>query len=312
MTDLMTDPATSRVTKLNTASARRLIDPDADVPGGVGPGQIIPDDLLVDLGVDPTQLSEQQRITLSREATAAMYGLGLRIEAILMAGFTAQVATSDLTDPRTVYMLHEVGEETRHSRLFSRLIASIDPKVKLPLIDDPRYRWLHRLVAGLSFTVGMQFQSVFNAMVLTGEEIPDLIQKRVADRPDADPFLREVSKYHRLEEARHLSFARLRVAELWAESWWLERIAVRRVLPSIMRGLFDSFVHPGVYKAAGLPGFRTWREARRHPARVELRALTLRPVLAAMIEGGAVKPGRVGRSWRKACLVDRHGTPLNI
>jgi hypothetical protein len=305
-------PATARVRKLNTASARRMIDPDQEVLGGVGPGQIIPDDLLDLFGVDPTRLSAQQREILSREGTASMYSLGLRIEAILMAGFAASVATADLTDPRTVYMLHEVGEETRHSRLFSRLIGSIDAKAKLPLVDDPRFRGLQRILTGFAFAFGMQFQSVFNALVLTGEEIPDLLQKRVAEHPDADPFLREVSRYHRSEEARHLSFARLRVAELWAESWWLERFAVRRVLPIIMWGLFDSFVHPGMYAEAGLPGLKTWREARTHPTRVDLRALSLRPVLQAMIDGGAIKPGRVGRRWRKACLVDRHGSPLPL
>jgi hypothetical protein len=301
---------TERIERLNTVSARRILDPDEAVPGAVGPGQLIPDDLLVDLGVDVTRLTAQQRVTLSREAVASMYSIGLRIEAALIAGFAARIATSELTDARTVYMLHEVGEETRHSRLFSRIIDSIGAQARLPVIGDPRFAVLERLGTGIAFGVGMQFPSAFNAMVLAGEEIPDLLQKKIAEHPACDPLIREASRYHRLEEARHLSFARMMVGELWERSWWGERVVVRRIVPLLIAGLFDAFVHPGVYSATGLPGVKTWLAVRRSPRRVALRHAATRPVLDALIEGGALRRGRIPARWRRLCGVDRQGRPV--
>ena len=35
----------TRIRKLSTASERRVIDPDRDVPGHVGDGQLLPDEL---------------------------------------------------------------------------------------------------------------------------------------------------------------------------------------------------------------------------------------------------------------------------
>ena len=47
----------------------------------------------------------------------------------------------------------------------------------------------------------------FCVLVLTGEEVPDLFQKLAGEHPDTDPFIRDVNRYHRAEEARHLAFA---------------------------------------------------------------------------------------------------------
>ena len=45
-----------------------------------------------------------------------------------MAGFGLQIAEADdYTDPRITYLLHELGEETRHSRLFARLLDQLGP-----------------------------------------------------------------------------------------------------------------------------------------------------------------------------------------
>src|SRR5207244_6669352 len=81
-----------------------------------------------------SEVTDEQKMRLSREETAAMLSAGVAFEAILMAGFAWQVAvTSDITDPRTMYMLHEIGEETRHSRAFVRVVQELAPTAKNPL-----------------------------------------------------------------------------------------------------------------------------------------------------------------------------------
>ena len=139
-------------------------------------------------------------------------------------------------------------------------------------------------------------------MVLTGEEAPDLIQKRSSEHPDTDPFVKAVNRYHRMEEARHLSFARLLLPEVWRDASRFERWFVRRAAPAMMAGTFDSLVHPGVYRTVGLPGWRTWNAVRRSPSRQRLRAESFRPILAVLRDIGAI--GAVPPAWQKACLVD--------
>lgn len=301
-----TSPPTiqQRVERLSAAAARRVVEPDEAVPGGVGGGPVLPPSLLSVAGLDLDLTPDQQRV-LAAEEVASIAQAGIRFEAVLCAGFGAQIATTrDLTDPRLTFILHELGEETRHQRLFQRLIAELDPQARSPLP--------FRLVQlGYRFVIHatVRLRSLFYVLVLAGEEIPDLLQKMAAEHPDTDPFVREVNRYHRMEEARHLSFARAVLPEIWADAGPVDRAAVRRVAPRLVRVMFDMLVHPGVYWQVGLPGFATWRRANRTRERVQIRREATRPVLEALLESGALRRGRISRPWRRLCGVDRHGRP---
>lgn len=293
-----------RVERLNTVSARRVINPDVDIPGGPGAGQVLPDELLSVAGLD-LDLSPEQRATLSREEAASIAQEGIHFEAVLTAGFGLQIATSDVRDPRVTYLFHEIGEESRHSRLFIRLVEALAPTAKNPL-DRPLLRFLMR--RGVLQIV--KRPALLYTLVLGGEEIPDLFQKLASEHPDTDEFIRAVNKYHRQEEARHLSFARAVLPEVWAEASWTDRFAVRHVAPALIQGMFETLVHPGVYEVIGLPGWDTWKAANRTPQRIAIRHEATRNVLAALLDGGVLERGRVPRRWRELCGVDRNGEPL--
>src|SRR5215831_10818701 len=134
-----TSDVEARIERLSTASLSRILEPDLHVPGAIGDGQILPDELLSLSHVPElfeTLTAEQKRI-LSREEFASITSTGIRFESILMAGFGFDIsARPDLTDPRITYLLHEIGEETRHSRLFVRLLTQVRPSAKNP-IDGP-------------------------------------------------------------------------------------------------------------------------------------------------------------------------------
>ena len=314
----------ARVERLNRVSQQRFVDPDDDLPGSVGDGQLIADELLTIHGTG-IRLDAEQRRRLSREEVAAMFDSGIRFEAVLEAGFALRVAyASDVTDPRITYLLHEMGEETRHQRLFQRVIAQIGPTAPdvlagsriLRQVDTVFTRWI------------IEHPPLLFVMVLAGEEIPDLLQRLASEHPGTDPFLVEVNRYHRQEEARHLSFARSVLPEVWADAapqerffffffpvvlrLWAdaaphERAAVHRLAPFAITQLFDLLVQPGVYATVGLDPFATWRTVRASPERIELRRRATRPVLDALLAAGVVEPGRVPRGWRTLCGVDRHG-----
>jgi hypothetical protein len=278
-----------------------------DVVGRVGEGQVLPDELLsvAGLGLD---LTPEQRRVLSREEAASITDWEIRFEAVLEAGFAAQVATArDVTAAPLTFMLHEMGEETGHQRLFQRLLGQLEPRadwpVPRPLVNFACRRAIHAVA---------RHPALLYALVLAGEEITDGFQRAAAEHLQTDPFIRAVYEYHCREEANHVSFARAVYAEAWASSTWLDRLLVRRVAPPLIRLLFDSMVHPGVYQAAGLPAFRTWRRVSRSGERTRLRRDSTRPVVRSLIEAGALRAGKVPRPWRKICGVDRSGQTRHL
>jgi len=115
-----------------------------------------------------------------------------------MAGFSLQIAAcEDLCDPRVAYMLHEVGEETRHSRAFTRVLSEVGGNVHDPLMGGP----IGKIARRISRVI-ITKPALLAVMILGGEEIPDLIQKLAAEHPDTDPLIAAVNRYHRQEEAR--------------------------------------------------------------------------------------------------------------
>ena len=290
----MSSSVATRITRLSQASARNVIEPDDAIRGEVRPGQIIADELLSVAGLD-VELTPAQRATLSREEIASIVSEGIRFEAILGAAFNLQISQEpQLTDPQVTYALHELGEETRHSRLFIRLLGGIGPTAVNPLERGALGAVKHFMVRTL-----LNSPALVHVLVLAGEEIPDLLQKLAAEHPDTDDFLRRVARYHRQEEARHLAFARTVLPGLWARASWFERARVRWQAPLVIEYMFDSLVHPGVYRVVGLPPWRTWWAVKHTPQRLALRHEATRPVLAAAIAAGAFRSGRAPFLWRR-------------
>jgi len=301
-----TTTVAERVSRLNRTSAKRFIEPDLDLPGSVGDGQLLPDELLSvhGLGLD---LTAEQRRTLSREEVASILDNGIRFEATLEAGFGLQVTRArDITDPRVTYLLHEMGEETRHQRTFQRVIEQVRPQAKNPLAGH----WFFTRMERLGTLWIIDHAALLYVMVLAGEEIPDLLQKLASEHPDTDPFLASVNRYHRQEEARHLSFARAMLPEVWSAASAVDRFQVRHVAPTLISQMYAFLVHPGVYEHIGLDGWATWKAVNKTPERLAVLQEATRPVLAALLDAGIVRAGRVPKAWRTLCAVDAHAVPV--
>ena len=305
MTATTTVPDTdhdARIERLNAASLRRVIEPDVEVTGSLTKRQVLADELLSVAGLD-LDLTPDQRVTLAREELASIVRFGILFEAILMSGFAYQLALSpDVTDPRFTYALHEMGEETRHSRLFIRLVEELAPTQRNPLNSPLAARVRSRVLPLL-----LRRPATLDAFVLVGEEIPDLFQKLAAEHPDTDEYVRAISRYHRLEEARHLAFAGTTVGEHYRNTTWTDRFAVRWIVPIGIVGMFDMMVQPFVYATVGLPPLRTWLRVRRLPQRVALRQQCARGVLNALVDAAVVQRGRIPLLWRRVAGVDREG-----
>jgi hypothetical protein len=179
------------------------------------------------------------------------------------------------------------------------------PTAKNPL-NNPVFRLAEKIV--LPFLMNMP--ALFCLLVLSGEEVPDLLQKLASEHEDTDPMIKAVSKYHRQEEARHLAFARLLFPEQWAEAGAIERAMIRYLGSRIATGMFNTIVHPGVYATVGLPAWPTWRAVNRSAGRTALRHRALRPLFTQLVEAGVFISNRIPKGWQLAAGVDRHGNDL--
>lgn len=308
----MTDTET-KVDRLITASQRKVLEPE-EMFDWESFGSGSPISLWgVTLATCPEYtdfywhvLTEEQRIMLAREEVAAAVDSGIRMEAVLNAGLSVWMARiDDTTDNRVVYALHEIAEETRHSRAFIRLLEALQPKAKNTVIRGP-WRYVSNFLVGST----IKRPPLLVIAALAGEEIPDLFQKMSSDNEETDPLLVAVNKYHRQEEARHISFGKRLLNEVWSGkvSLW-ERFYARYIMSRQIQLVFMGYIHPGVYRLVGLPTWKTWLAVHRCKYRLNLRYEATRPVLEQSIEAGVF--GRnVPRGWRRLCGVDRLGIPI--
>jgi hypothetical protein len=293
----------ARIGRLSTVSVNRLIEPDVELAGEMREGAVLPRELLSIAGLD-LDLTPEQLATLSRAELSSLTEANIRFEAALTAAFMTRIATTmEVTDVRANYLFHEIGEETRHSRLFIRMLQQLDTPSKNPL---------HRPFLDRLLLQGMLGRDVVvDVIVLAGEEMTDFLQKRASEHPDTDPFVVETARYHRQEEARHVAFARMILPVDWADAKATNRFLVRHAVPLVLAYTFAFLVHPGVYGTVGLPRWGTWRAVNKTPEWRRLRHASLRPLLDVLLRSGVLREGRIPRGWRWLVGVDRSGRPAD-
>jgi acyl carrier protein len=75
-------------------------------------------------------------------------------------------------------------------------------------------------------------------------------------------------------------------------------LLVRYGLPVLVNEVFPLMFRPAVYRAAGLPGVRSWIEARSSPQRRALVQQAGRSLVGALVNAGAFSADRVTWPWR--------------
>jgi hypothetical protein len=240
------------------------------------------------------RMSAAQRVDLSRHEIASAASVGIWFELILLQLLARHIYDLPATSDHVRYALTEIGDECRHSVMFSRMIEKL---------DCPAYgpgRVAHNLGRFLKTTA--RGPEVF-AAILIAEEILDTLQRELMTDESVQPLVRRVSQIHVIEEARHVRYARdeLRrqmVAATPAARGWARWVTARSALVISSR-----LVHPNAYAAVGLDPAEARRVALASPVRrATLRWASVRLVrfFAAMdLLGG---PGLL--LWRRSGLLD--------
>jgi hypothetical protein len=171
--------------RLLTASAKHSFDPAVEVdwdaplvPGLYG----LPAERVSLYGTSLWDgLTEEQRVELSIHETAAVLGLGLWFETLLMQVLARYALRLDIRAPHGQYALTEIGDETRHSVMFGRTLTKLGVPDYRPGPRLARIGQVYAHVAG--------GPSMF-AGTLVVEETLDRIQRELMVDSTVQPLLR--------------------------------------------------------------------------------------------------------------------------
>ncbi len=235
------DPLADRLLK---SSARHSYDPgvdidwDAPIPEGMWGMQ--PERMSL-YGTDLwDRLSEEQRIELSQHEVASIASVGLWFELILMQMMVRDLYDADPRGQHMHYALTEIADECRHSTMFGEFIRRA---------GTPAYRPAHGSL-DVDDLPGRRATSFL--LILAVEELLDHINRKTMRDDRVHPVSRQIAKLHVLEEARHVSFAKSYLSEVWPQLSDEERNAIADAAPALVAAVAEFSIDPEVYEHLGI------------------------------------------------------------
>ena len=230
-----------RSAQLVAASGRTTLDPfvevDWSVPIDDSTYHLPPEWLPLYSTPAWDSMTEAARITYSRHEAAALCGAGIWFENLLMQSVLRHLAELPVTHPAHRYLLVEVADECRHSTMFGEFIRRA---------GTPAYRPTRSGVGGIDGLPGGQAMSYL--LILAVEELLDAANRATMNDERVHSVARQVARLHVLEEARHVSFAKTYLAEVWPTLTAADREAALDVAPIAVNAIAEVIVDPDVYR----------------------------------------------------------------
>ena len=240
------------------------------------------------------QLTEEQRVELTKHEIASIASVGVWFELILMQMLVRDVYARDPRTAHVQYGLTEIADECRHSVMFAHMIDKMGAPAYGP---GKRAMFLGRIFAASS-RGALSF-----AAALYVEEILDIRQREAMRDDSLQPLVREVSHIHVAEEARHMRYARDEVARSFSKMSRLDKAHARLMFALVALVATRRLIHPDVYAAVGLDPKKTARVARRNPHwQATQRWAAARAVKFAREVGLIAGPSKL--IWRRLGLLD--------
>ncbi|GAB17511.1 hypothetical protein GOEFS_035_00430 [Gordonia effusa NBRC 100432] len=240
-----------------------------------------------------SELTEEEQNDLGRHETVAVLSFGLYAEVGLsMMLMRAVMENPELVNDHCRYALAEVGEETRHSTMFSRMVN----KSGLPPYTYPKRMMKMMRLVGL-----VPLGPASYAGTLLIEEILDRLQREASIDESIQPHLRQLMKIHVLEEARHITYAREELVRSMQAHGKVYNAVHRGLFSVMVFGVLPALVNPKVYRSIGVGYFRGLLESQRNPEYRERAVFAGEPLLRFCYEAGFIK----GRASTRVLLMSR-------
>ncbi|HEX3830234.1 MAG TPA: diiron oxygenase [Sporichthyaceae bacterium] len=239
------------------------------------------------------ELSEADRIELSKHEIASAMSVGLWFEVVLMQLLSRYIYDQDPRSAHVQYALTELGDETRHSIMFARVATTL---------GVPHYRparLTHEITRLAKAAMGGP--SMF-AAILVAEETTDRMQRLMMDDPGIQPLIRAVNRIHVIEEARHVRFAREEVSRRMAGMNFATRELHRWVAAVVAYLIIDSLIDPKVYASVGIEPAVGRAAALANPNHQQSRRWMAERITGFLREEGLIG-GPTTAIWRRAHLI---------
>jgi hypothetical protein len=263
------ETASQIAVRLSKASCRKFYDVynSFDWPEALQEGAWCMPPELISLYGTPAydQLDEPARLRLSLYELANLFSLVLQGERLLVQGLAHRLYSTGNNREITEYLHHFLDEENKHMVMFGefchRYAGKVYPEKKLAL---PR-----------EYARGEE-EVVFFCMAMVVEELGDYYNVVIAKDARVDPLVREINHVHHVDEARHLAFGRLYLAELferYVPHWSAQALdSFRHWLASYLKASWADYYNPTVYRDAGIANAYDVRQmALAHPATAQHR-----------------------------------------
>ncbi|HVW81963.1 MAG TPA: diiron oxygenase [Mycobacteriales bacterium] len=225
------------------------------------------------------QMTPEQRATLTKHEVASIASVGIWFEEILMQMLLRYAYDRDLTRKDVQWALTEIADECRHSIMFATMTKAF---------GAPNYG-----VGRLAHELGRIFKTISNQVLTFAgtmyvEEILDGLQREAMDDESVQSIVRQVSRIHVIEEARHISYAREETLRAQSRSGWLRRTYNRVMIGLIVHEATRSLIHPDVYANVGLDPDVAREAAKNNPHWRETKVRVAEKVLAFFDECGLI------------------------
>jgi hypothetical protein len=211
---------------------------------------------LISIHGTPTwdALDDAQRKRLSLFEIGNLFSLVLQGERLLVQGLAHRLYGPSNNFEITEYLHHFLDEENKHMVMFGefcrRYIGKVYPEKKIAL---PR-----------QFAKGEE-EVVFFCLAMVVEELGDYYNVMIEKDERVDPLVREINKVHHIDEARHLAFGRVYLAELFerhSPQWPPETLAsFQQWLLGYLKSSWADYYNPSVYRDAGIADSYEVRQA---------------------------------------------------
>jgi hypothetical protein len=207
-------------------------------------------------------LTEEQRKRLSFHEAVNFFSLNIHGEKALIEGLARNLYVR--SDPDiSPYLHHFLDEENKHMIYFGRFCSYYAGKV----YADKKLAFPREYAPG-------EEELLFFAKVMIFEEVVDVYNKTMGDDARLVPLVRDINRFHHVDESRHLAFGRTLVKSLYERyrAEWADetRISISEYLQAYLALTWREYYNAAVYADAGLDNPYELQE--RAYARPEARA----------------------------------------
>src|SRR5580658_2739240 len=277
------------------ASHRKSFDPYKDIDWSVPFDDThfyMPQDMVSLYGTPLwAQMTREQRVKLSMHEACSTFASLIWLENQLSFKLVDYLIDQSPLDPHFYWMQIEVADECRHSMMFGEAIR----RCAVPWYK-PRYSAVITI-----FTKYLTSRVAMMLSTLAAEDVTGYLHSRTEQDPECHAVMREMSRIHLLEEARHRGYAHQYLRQTWPQLGKLKRALARNYGLLSTSVIIRQLIHPDIYQNLGLPP-EAKEMAKNNPQRARIKR-EMSSDLVAFLREIDVIDAKIAPKWRAAGLM---------